>query len=158
VRRALEEARAMVQSSLAPAQRVEVELGAASGEGGDLAVLADPARLRQVLLNLLRNAAHYSPAGSTIRLGAAGDTGRARGVHLWVADEGVGLTAEECERVFERFWRGPLAVTSGRPGAGLGLSICRGLAEAMGGRIWAESAGPGRGATFHLVLPRAGGR
>ena len=161
-----------MQSSLGTGQRVVLELPGDGAEADDLTVAADPARLRQVLLNLLRNASLYSPEGSTIRLGAdwssrsaanarerANGTGPRRrivgGVHLWVADEGVGLTAEECERVFERFWRGPLSVTSGRPGAGLGLSICRGLAEAMDGHIWAESAGPGKGSTFHVVLPEA---
>jgi signal transduction histidine kinase len=117
-----------------------------------LHVLADPDRLRQVLLNLLDNAVRYSPPDTTVRLGA-----RAKGgdVQLWVADEGVGMTTEQCERAFNRFWRGPIEVTSGRPGAGLGLAICRALVEAMHGRIWAESPGPGKGSTFYVTLPRA---
>ncbi|MGH2352500.1 MAG: GAF domain-containing protein [Chloroflexota bacterium] len=164
---ALADAQAMARGVLAQGQRIVLDVGGrpvastlAEGGTGDHspggeapAVLADPDRLRQVLLNLLSNASRYSQPGSTIRLGAAQDAPNAQGIHLWVADEGVGMTAEQCERAFDRFWRGPIQITGGRPGAGLGLAICRGLVEAMKGRIWAESPGPGHGSTFHVVLP-----
>jgi signal transduction histidine kinase len=169
VARAAAEAAGVMQQTLSSGQRIVLEGAALEGSGPRRRVTADPRRLRQVLLNLLRNASSYSRAGTSIRLGAgvwsdaavhhtmnsAGPPPGESGVHFWVADQGAGLTPEQIERVFERFWRGPLAVTAHRAGAGLGLSICRGLVEAMGGRIWAESPGPGCGATFHFVLPAA---
>jgi signal transduction histidine kinase len=78
-------------------------------------------------------------------------------VEVSVADQGAGLTPEQCERAFEKFYRGDVELTGKHPGAGLGLAICRGLVEAHGGRIWAESRGPGTGAVFRFTLPVAVG-
>lgn len=72
---------------------------------------------------------------------------------LSVRDEGPGLAPEQLEAVFERFYRVDTARSRAAGGSGIGLAIVRALAEAMGGRAWAESAGPGRGATFLLALP-----
>ncbi len=112
-------------------------------------VWADRDRLFQVLENLLGNAAKFTPAGGAITLGA-----RPRGqgeIDFWVADTGEGISSANLPRLFERFWQ---ARKGERRGAGLGLSIAKGIIEAHGGRIWAESA-PGRGSTFHFTVPVA---
>ena len=119
-------------------------------------VLADPDRAVQILTNLLTNALRYTPAPGriTLALRAEGDA-----VRFAVADTGVGIATEDLARVFERFYR--VDKSRGRaPGApwtgsGIGLTIARALVEAMGGRIWAESPGLGRGATFSVTLPVA---
>ena len=111
-------------------------------------VLAGRRRIEQVLTNLLTNAAQHSPASSTIRVSAVLD-----GVHvaISVADAGVGIGPERLSSLFRRFFR-----AAGEPpdggGAGLGLAVCKGIVEAHGGRIWAESDGPGRGAVFTFTL------
>lgn len=114
---------------------------------------ADPDRLRQVLLNLLNNALRHTPAGGTIRLSAQAEGSY---LHLQVADTGEGIALEDLPHIFERFYRtdGSRARSSG--GSGLGLSIVRGLVEAMGGRVWAEST-PGQGTVVHFTLPSVSG-
>ena len=113
-------------------------------------LLADRDRLLQVFENLLANAIKFSPPGGGIVIGAAPEDGQVR---FWVADEGPGIAPDQLELLFERFWR---ADAGDRRGAGLGLAIARGIVEAHGGRIWAESE-PGQGATFHVSLPAATG-
>ena len=110
---------------------------------------ADPVRVEQVLANLVDNAIKYSPAGGSISISA-----RQSGADLVVSvsDRGVGLTAEQVERLFERFYRAEGAHTRAARGVGLGLFICRSLVEAHGGRIWVESS-PGSGSTFRFTLP-----
>ena len=118
-------------------------------------VMADRRRIVQVLGNLLANATASSPEGSPIRVSVMRE-----GVHVAVsiADEGRGIPAEELPRLFRRFSRpeGP-ARGSGISGSGLGLAICRGIVEAHGGRIRAESDGPGLGARFTFTVPVADG-
>jgi two-component system sensor histidine kinase KdpD len=110
----------------------------------------DELLVQQVLVNLLENAAKYAPPGSPLEISAvaAGDA-----VCVEVADRGPGLMADELERVFEKFYRTP--DSSGRPGAGLGLAICRGIIELHGGKIHAENR-PGGGAVFRFTLPLVG--
>ena len=110
-------------------------------------VMGDSRRIAQVLDNLLSNAAKHSPEISAIRISAV-----RQGVHvaLSVADDGAGLTAQTLSRIFKK---GPAG--SGEPGPGLGLAICKGIVEAHGGRIWAQSDGPGKGAIFTFTLPAA---
>jgi signal transduction histidine kinase len=109
----------------------------------------DERRLQQVIANLLTNAVKYSPNGGPITLSIR--TGK-RGVTVRLRDHGVGLGAEEAVHVFECFYR---AVGIRRlEGSGLGLYICQGIVTAHGGRIWAESAGPGQGRAFCFTLPR----
>lgn len=107
---------------------------------------ADPLRLRQILFNLLSNAAKYTPQG-TITLGAAGEPPY---LHLWVADTGSGIPLAQQEQIFEPFVSDP---TRRRPeGVGLGLSITRHLVSLHHGLITLESQ-PGVGSTFHIYLP-----
>ncbi len=126
-------------------------------------VMADRRRIAQVLGNLLFNAAGNSPEGSPIVVAAAEDGPH---VAVSVADQGRGIPAELMPELFRRFSRargaddasGPAASGaegSGLAGSGLGLAICRGIVEAHGGRIWADSDGAGLGARFTFTMPAA---
>ncbi|HEX8696382.1 MAG TPA: ATP-binding protein [Longimicrobium sp.] len=107
---------------------------------------ADPGRLRQVFENLLENAAKFTPPGGVITLAAARLDGS---VLFSVADTGAGIPGDEMPRLFDRFWQ---ARRQGVGSAGLGLAICKGIVEAHGGAIWAEST-VGRGSTFYFRIP-----
>lgn len=113
---------------------------------------ADPYRVQQVLRNLLDNAIKYSAEGTLIVI-----RGEARPdeVEISVADQGIGISPEDLNRLFEKFFR--VSLTSGKhvPGTGLGLPIARAIVEMHGGRIWAESK-VGEGTTLHFTLPRTG--
>jgi len=112
--------------------------------------VADRDRVAQIVSNYLSNALRHAPDGSRISVTTTSTEGVAT---LSVRDEGPGLASDQLEAVFERFYRVDAARSRAGGGAGIGLAIVRALAEAMGGRAWAESAGPGSGATFHLALP-----
>ncbi|MYC38437.1 MAG: response regulator [Chloroflexi bacterium] len=113
-------------------------------------VLADRQRIVQVIGNLLSNAARHSPEDSVIRVSAVRQGGH---VEVSVADRGRGIPAEDLPRLFRRF-SGTEGDDSGSGGnTGLGLAICKGIVEAHGGRIRAESDGPGLGARFAFTLP-----
>jgi two-component system sensor histidine kinase KdpD len=107
----------------------------------------DEILLEQVFVNLLENAARHTPAGTAIEIGAESRPGE---VVVWVADRGPGLPPGEEDTVFRKFHRGGAG-----GGIGLGLTICRGIVTAHGGRIWAENR-PGGGAVFRLSLPISG--
>ncbi len=110
----------------------------------------DPDRVRQVVLNLVGNAVKFTPEGE-VRLVAVYDARRgALGVR--VEDEGIGLSPEAQAKLFQRFSQVDGSSTRQHGGTGLGLAICKGLVEAMGGRIGVESL-PGRGSTFHFEIP-----
>ena len=114
-------------------------------------VAADGQRVVQVLTNLLSNASKYSPASSTIRVTALQEGSH---VAVTVADEGRGVSAEDLSKLFRKFLR--ISGTDGKPevgGEGLGLSVCKGIVEAHGGRIWAESDGPGLGTRLTFTIP-----
>ena len=114
-------------------------------------VMADRRRIVQVMGNLLSNAARNSPESSKIRLTAAQDGLQ---VAFSVADDGRGLSADLMPQLFRKFSRiDGDERESGLAGSGLGLAICKGIVEAHGGRIWAESEGPGLGARFTFTLP-----
>src|SRR5262249_18971665 len=103
----------------------------------------------QVLANLLMNAIKYSPDGQRIEVDIKTQE---NDVTVCVNDQGVGLTPEEAQHVFERFFRA--RSTRRLEGSGLGLYICHSVVSAHGGRIWVESAGPNLGSSFCFVLPR----
>ena len=116
-------------------------------------VMADRRRIVQVVNNLFSNAARHAPESSPIRVAALRD-----GVHVAVSisDQGQGISPERLPKLFQKYTG---AGDGGRElaGTGLGLAICKGLVEAHGGRIWAESGGPGQGARFTFTLPVAEG-
>ncbi|HRE13362.1 MAG TPA: PAS domain S-box protein [Usitatibacteraceae bacterium] len=121
----------------------------------DVLVRVDAEKLRQALTNLLSNAYKYSPNGGEIRLDTlAGDIGGRPAVGLRVADRGIGMTAEQSSRAFERFYR---ADASGNiPGTGLGLCLVKEIVEIQGGRVdLASEAGRGTTVTVWLPLPDA---
>ena len=91
----------------------------------------------------------YSPEGGTITVYGRGDK---RQLLIWVSDQGMGIPSQDLEKVFERFYRVDNEITQRIRGAGLGLAVCKGIVEAHGGRIWAESI-LGVGSTFYLSLP-----
>jgi signal transduction histidine kinase len=113
-------------------------------------VIADGDRLEQVLTNLIDNARKYSPVGSEIFVGGA-VTGR--GFELSVSDQGRGIEPEFLPHLFEPFTQADIGDTRRDHGVGLGLSICQGLVEAMGGTIEVAST-VGVGTTFTVVLSR----
>lgn len=112
-------------------------------------VRVDPERIGQVLANLLHNAVKFTPAGGTIRLGAADGDGF---VTFHVTDTGAGIAQADLERIFERFFKTDRARST--EGTGLGLAIAKHVVQAHGGHIEATSAGPGHGATFRFTLPK----
>ncbi len=115
-------------------------------------VWADRDRTEEILFNLIDNAIKYSPEGAAIRLEAESD---GEFVIVSVSDRGIGIPAEEIERIFTKFHRVERGDTMENYGHGLGLYICRRLVEAQGGRIWVESM-LGEGSTFRVSLPLAG--
>lgn len=110
----------------------------------------DAVLLEQVFINLLENAAKYTPEGTPIEIAASAAPGQ---VTVTIADRGPGIAAGEAERIFEKFYRSEGA-PPGR-GVGLGLTIARGIVTAHGGRIWAEPR-QGGGAVFSFTLPLTG--
>lgn len=114
--------------------------------------LADRDRLAQVLLNLMRNAISYTPAGGIVSIGLSQvDDGH---VAVDVVDTGVGISSDELARVFDRFYRSDASRARSSGGFGLGLSIVRDLVQAMGGTVSAASV-PGEGSQFRVVLRTA---
>jgi signal transduction histidine kinase len=113
-------------------------------------VIADGVRLEQVVGNLLDNARKYSPVGSEIVVAASAG---ARGVEIAVTDQGRGIDPEFLPHLFEPFTQADIGDTRRDHGVGLGLSICQGLVEAMGGTIEVQST-LGLGSRFTIVLPR----
>jgi PAS domain S-box-containing protein len=114
---------------------------------------ADPARLQQILWNLLKNALKFTPPGGVVRVrtfNAGSD------LVVEVADTGIGFEADALPKIFQAFEQADEQITQNFGGLGLGLAIARSLAELHGGRLEAASEGLGRGATFRLTLPGAG--
>jgi two-component system phosphate regulon sensor histidine kinase PhoR len=116
-----------------------------------LTVAGDPSRLHRVLLNLLDNAVRHSPDGGLVQVGLQHSPGWCR---LSVRDQGPGLSEEDRQHLFERFYRGdPARVRSGRGGSGLGLAIVQQIVVTHGGRVQAGNH-PGGGALLEVFLPR----
>jgi PAS domain S-box-containing protein len=116
-------------------------------------VIADSLRLQQVVWNLLKNAIKFSSPGSTISISTTNDSEGC--VLIEVADHGAGIEPAMLPLVFDCFQQGALSQQEGKEGLGLGLFIARGMAEAQGGTLTANSAGRGKGATFLLKLTTA---
>jgi signal transduction histidine kinase len=116
-------------------------------------VLGDPDELKAALLNLIDNAVKYSgpDAQVDVELSSVGDDRIALRVH----DRGIGISTPELKRIFRRFYRIPGAMALRVKGTGLGLFIVSAIARKHGGRVFAESSGPGHGSTFTLQLPLA---
>lgn len=111
---------------------------------------ADPVRLTQILVNLLNNAAKYTPRGKSIRLSASVHDGTAT---ISVSDEGVGIPPDQLPHVFEKFYQIDRSLERSESGLGLGLTLTRRLAELHGGKVEARSAGLGLGSEFSVSLP-----
>ena len=115
------------------------------------AVIGDPGRFGQVILNLVGNAIKFTGHGEVIAsVDVLGETAAGVTVHVSVADTGIGITDEKLAHVFEPFTQADSSTARRYGGTGLGLAICRQLAELMGGRIWVEST-VGLGSTFHFT-------
>ena len=117
----------------------------------DLAVEADPDKVRQILVNLLSNAIKFTPGEGSVKIECEADP---RSVRVLVRDTGTGIPPEKLQAIFEPFVQLDRSLTNVQEGSGLGLAISRDLARAMGGDLCAESA-PGLGSTLVLTLPRA---
>ncbi|MBA3499746.1 MAG: PAS domain-containing protein, partial [Deltaproteobacteria bacterium] len=113
-------------------------------------VRGDSSRLMQVVVNLLSNAANYSPRHSTVRLDVKLDEGHAV---MSCIDQGVGIEAEMQEKIFELFVQSEQRLDRSRGGLGVGLSLAKNIVEQHGGTIAVHSDGPGRGSTFEIKLP-----
>jgi PAS domain S-box-containing protein len=117
-----------------------------------LAVTGDPVRLQQIAANLLSNAVKFTPRGGRVEVSL---TSVGSSASLTIGDSGEGIAPDFLPHVFERFRQADTGSSRTAPGLGLGLSIARQLVELHGGRIWAESPGKGKGATFFVELPLA---
>lgn len=148
--------RALVQSAVwvLRSRFEEKQIDLKSSIPGELPlVMADDERAVQVLTNLLGNALRYSTPPGEVELSARP---LEREVLFQVRDTGAGISQEHLPHIFERFYRVDKARTRAAGGSGIGLTIARSLVEAMGGRMWAESPGLGKGSTFSFTLPLAG--
>ncbi len=121
---------------------------------------ADGTRVGQVLTNLLSNAYKYTPESGTLQVGVEeadnhwDPDGAPRVIHLWVKDSGIGMSAEDQQKIFQKFFRSEDPKAREAPGTGLGLNITKSLVEMQGGRIWFESEYR-QGTTFHFTIPVA---
>jgi signal transduction histidine kinase len=114
-------------------------------------IMADPERIRQILSNLVDNAYNYTPAQGSIQICLRKVNGN---VQVDVKDSGIGISIEQQDRVFERFFRGEDPLVLATPGTGLGLPIVKQLVEMHRGKIWMKSTGiPGQGSVFSFTLP-----
>jgi len=117
---------------------------------------ADPARVRQILDNLVSNAIKFTYPGGHITIGAKSlrddEEQPPKHCSMWVSDTGIGIPSEEQPRIWKRFYRPTSPMATEASGLGVGLSIVKSLVEAHGGRVWVEST-PGVGSTFTVLLP-----
>ena len=115
-------------------------------------VNVDAEKTALAFVNLLNNAIRFSPEGSEITIGAVKQD---KLVMVWIQDHGIGIPVDKLQKIFEEFYQIEPPNTRHYGGLGIGLTIAKGLIEAQGGRIWAESQGAGQGSTFKVLLPTA---
>ncbi|MDP4097980.1 HAMP domain-containing histidine kinase [Paenibacillus sp. P96] len=115
----------------------------------EIKLLMDVDRMKQILVNLLTNALHHTPAGGTVSIRERREKGA---VCLVISDTGPGISAKDLPYIFERFYRGDKSRTRQTGGSGMGLAIVKKLVEAHGGEVWAQS--DHEGARFYIRLPK----
>jgi PAS domain S-box-containing protein len=130
------------------ASEKDLDLAYIFEEGMPEAIIGDPARLRQVLVNLLGNAIKFTDHGEVILTVAPEQNGM---IHFSVRDTGIGIPSDKMKLLFLPFCQVDPSMTRGYDGAGLGLAICKKIVELMGGEIWVQSD-PGKGSTFHFTI------
>jgi signal transduction histidine kinase len=136
-----------VRSAIARrSQKLEISL-----PPGPMTVVADPARLVQVLTNLLSNAAKFTEPNGRIELTAVREKHE---LILRVRDTGMGIATRDLPHIFERFWQSPRNDSSAGGGFGIGLTLVREIVQAHGGTVRASSAGAGRGSEFVVQVPQ----
>lgn len=138
-----------LQAWQVPATNNGIMLTAAIAPGMPM-LSADSNQIRQVITNLLDNAFKYSDSGSTIRVRAWCTNST---IAFSIADEGLGVSPEMLEHIFDRFCQAHKRAPQSQSGVGIGLALCKAIVEAHGGQIWAESGGEGKGSTFSVSLP-----
>ncbi len=141
------------QICAADATAAGIALGCDLDAGCDV-VAGDPARLEQVFWNLVKNALKFTPAGGSVRVATRAGDGE---LLVTVRDTGAGIAPDVLPRVFNAFEQGAQTAARTPGGLGLGLAISKAVVDLHGGRIWAHSDGPGRGAALHVALPLAAG-
>jgi signal transduction histidine kinase len=123
---------------------------------GSCSVHADIGKVRQVIMNLLDNSMKYTPKGTITVL--AHDDPKKKKMYVTIQDTGVGMSKETQEEVFDKFVRAKNANNVNTTGTGLGLFVAKKMMTDMGGKVWAESEGEGKGSTFHIELPLLPGK
>ncbi len=124
--------------------------------GAPASITADKRKFKQILYNLLSNAVKFTPDGGRVSLAAAeipGNNGDGPLVEISVTDTGIGLAGDDLKRIFNTFEQVESSADRHFEGTGLGLALSQRLVELHGGKIWAESEGPGRGSRFVFTLP-----
>ena len=132
------------------AEEKGLNLSFSSAPGVPTALIGDPLRLGQILINLGNNAVKFTESGTiVVGVETVESTADAVTLHFWVQDSGIGMTPEQCSRMFQSFSQADASTTRKYGGTGLGLAISKNLVELMDGRIWVDSEA-GKGSTFHF--------
>lgn len=137
--------------------RIELDI---ADEASRFEFTADERKLKQILFNLLSNAVKFTPDGGRVTLGAriieesqGGETAGFKAAEIYVSDTGEGIEPENITKIFDEFFQVEGGIKGKTPGTGLGLPITKRLVELHGGKIWAESAGKGKGSAFNVIIP-----